>query len=120
MSEGFDVGLEMSGSAAAFQDMLANMSHGAKIALLGIPAHEIPIDMNTVIFNISVFPPDPKGAEVQGHHAFVGYLAMFAYREWLGAHRLPIAHVWHAPKAPSVTVGPIVSTIRRTSGWVTL
>jgi threonine 3-dehydrogenase len=52
MTEGFDVGLEMSGSAAAFQDMLANMCHGAKIALLGIPAHEIPLDMNTVIFNM--------------------------------------------------------------------
>jgi threonine 3-dehydrogenase len=37
MHEGFDVGLEMSGNAAAFRDMLANMSHGGKIALLGIP-----------------------------------------------------------------------------------
>jgi len=37
MKEGFDVGLEMSGSGAAFKDMLANMCHGAKIALLGIP-----------------------------------------------------------------------------------
>src|ERR1051325_394036 len=38
MSEGFDVGLEMSGNPAAFRDMLANMSHGARIAMLGIPA----------------------------------------------------------------------------------
>ena len=37
MTEGFDVGLEMSGNAAAFRDMLANMSHGGKIAMLGIP-----------------------------------------------------------------------------------
>jgi threonine 3-dehydrogenase len=52
MQEGFDVGLEMSGNAAAFRDMLANMSHGAKIAMLGIPAGEIAIDWTTVIFNM--------------------------------------------------------------------
>src|SRR3954453_1952563 len=48
MHEGFDVGLEMSGNASAFQDMLANMSHGAKIAMLGIPEKEMAIDWNTV------------------------------------------------------------------------
>jgi threonine 3-dehydrogenase len=52
MQEGFDVGLEMSGNAAAFRDMLANMSHGAKIAMLGIPAAEMAIDWTTVIFNM--------------------------------------------------------------------
>jgi len=52
MTEGFDVGLEMSGNSTAFQDMLANMSHGAKIALLGIPSQEISIDWTTVIFNM--------------------------------------------------------------------
>jgi threonine 3-dehydrogenase len=51
MLEGFDVGFEMSGNPSAFRDMLANMSHGGKIALLGIPEHEIAIDWNTVIFN---------------------------------------------------------------------
>jgi threonine 3-dehydrogenase len=51
MKEGFDVGLEMSGSGAAFRDMLANMCHGGKIALLGIPTQELAIDWNTVIFN---------------------------------------------------------------------
>jgi threonine 3-dehydrogenase len=52
MSEGFDVGLEMSGNAAAFRDMLPNMSHGAKIAMLGIPPGEMAIDWRTVIFNM--------------------------------------------------------------------
>ena len=52
MQEGFDVGLEMSGNAAAFREMLANMSHGAKIAMLGIPAAEMAIDWTTVIFNM--------------------------------------------------------------------
>ena len=52
MHEGFDVGLEMSGNATAFQDMLANMAHGGKIAMLGIPPEPIAIDWNTVIFNM--------------------------------------------------------------------
>jgi threonine 3-dehydrogenase len=52
MTEGFDVGLEMSGNPSAFRDMIANMSHGAKIAMLGIPAEEMPIDWRTVIFNM--------------------------------------------------------------------
>ena len=52
MQEGFDVGLEMSGSPAAFRDMLANMSHGAKVAMLGIPAGEMAINWREVIFNM--------------------------------------------------------------------
>jgi threonine 3-dehydrogenase len=52
MTEGFDVGLEMSGSPAGFRDMLANMCHGAKIAMLGIPSEEMSIDWRTVIFNM--------------------------------------------------------------------
>lgn len=52
MSEGFDVGLEMSGNMNAFQDMVANMSHGGKIAMLGIPSETKAIDWNTIIFNM--------------------------------------------------------------------
>lgn len=52
MAEGFDVGLEMSGNAAAFRDMLQNMSHGAKIAILGIPPGEMAVDWRTIIFNM--------------------------------------------------------------------
>lgn len=53
MAEGFDVGLEMSGNARAFEDMLANMAHGGKIAMLGIPpGGRMEIDWNTVIFNM--------------------------------------------------------------------
>jgi threonine 3-dehydrogenase len=53
MREGFDVGLEMSGSPAAFRDMLAAMCHGGKVAMLGIPSGgEMAIDWNTVIFNM--------------------------------------------------------------------
>jgi threonine 3-dehydrogenase len=52
MKEGFDVGLEMSGNAAAFREMLANVCHGGKIAMLGIPGEEMAIDWNTVVFNM--------------------------------------------------------------------
>ena len=52
MKEGFDVGLEMSGNPAAFRDMLDNMAHGGKIAMLGIPSEQIAIDWNTVVFNM--------------------------------------------------------------------
>jgi threonine 3-dehydrogenase len=52
MHEGFDVGLEMSGNPSAFRDMLANMAHGGKIAMLGIPSQEIAIDWNIVVFNM--------------------------------------------------------------------
>ncbi|NNE90458.1 MAG: L-threonine 3-dehydrogenase [Verrucomicrobiales bacterium] len=52
MREGFDVGLEMSGNASAFRDLLENMCHGGKIAMLGIPPEEVAIDWNTVVFNM--------------------------------------------------------------------
>jgi threonine 3-dehydrogenase len=53
MKEGFDVGLEMSGNPHAFRDMLANMAHGGKVSMLGIPpGGEMSIDWNTVIFNM--------------------------------------------------------------------
>jgi threonine 3-dehydrogenase len=52
MTEGFDIGLEMSGSGDAFREMLDNMSHGAKIAMLGIPDRDMSIDWRTVVFNM--------------------------------------------------------------------
>ena len=57
MTEGFDVGLEMSGVPSAFADMLDAMNHGGKIALLGIPPSHMAIDWNQVIF---------KGLEIKG------------------------------------------------------
>jgi len=50
MKEGFDVGLEMSGNPAGFNDMIAHMITGGKIALLGIPAPNTTIDWNKVVF----------------------------------------------------------------------
>jgi threonine 3-dehydrogenase len=57
MTEGFDVGLEMSGNPAAFRQMLNEMNHGGKVALLGIPPKDTAIDWNQVIF---------KGLEIKG------------------------------------------------------
>ncbi len=57
MSEGFDVGLEMSGAEAAFNQMLDAMNHGGRIAILGIPPGPMTLDVNDVIF---------KGLELQG------------------------------------------------------
>ena len=52
MVEGFDVGLEMSGNPHAFRELLDNMAHGGKIAMLGIPEKEVAIDWNKVIFSM--------------------------------------------------------------------
>ena len=52
MTEGFDVGLEMSGNSSAFSDMLSNMAHGGKIAMLGIPPDKMAIDWDFVVFNM--------------------------------------------------------------------
>lgn len=57
MTEGFDVGLEMSGNPQAFRQMLDVMNHGGKVALLGIPPKDTSIDWNQVIF---------KGLEIKG------------------------------------------------------
>ncbi len=52
MQEGFDVGLEMSGNAQALRDMIANMSHGGKVAILGIPSKDVTLDLRQIIFNM--------------------------------------------------------------------
>ncbi|HTB98279.1 MAG TPA: L-threonine 3-dehydrogenase [Terracidiphilus sp.] len=52
MTEGFDVGLEMSGNPKAFADMVANMCHGGKVAMLGIPSKDSNMDWRPVIFNM--------------------------------------------------------------------
>ncbi|MBR3352447.1 MAG: zinc-binding dehydrogenase, partial [Erysipelotrichaceae bacterium] len=51
MTEGFDVGLEMSGAASALDSMIANMKHGGKISLLGLQGADSRINLETVIFN---------------------------------------------------------------------
>ena len=57
MTEGFDVGMEMSGNATALRDLLRVMHHGGKVALLGIPPEDTAVDWNQIIF---------KGLELKG------------------------------------------------------
>ncbi|HMK73720.1 MAG TPA: L-threonine 3-dehydrogenase [Myxococcaceae bacterium] len=57
MTEGFDVGMEMSGHGEALRDMFNAMNHGGRVAILGIPPREVSVDFNQIIF---------KGLEVRG------------------------------------------------------
>ncbi len=57
MTEGFDVGLEMSGNPMALRDLLRTMHHGGKVALLGLPPEETAVDWQQIIF---------KGLEIKG------------------------------------------------------
>jgi threonine 3-dehydrogenase len=57
MTEGFDIGLEMSGVPSAFRSMLESMNNGGKIAMLGIPPEQMGIDWTQIIF---------KGLEIKG------------------------------------------------------
>ncbi len=52
LSEGFDVGFEMSGNPDALLDLLGNMAHGGRIALLGLPDRKVSLDLTTIIFNM--------------------------------------------------------------------
>ena len=52
MTEGFDIGLEMSGSPEALRSMIGNMAHGGRIAILGIPAEPMSLDLTPLIFNM--------------------------------------------------------------------
>ena len=91
MKEGFDVGLEMSGNPVAFRDMLRNMHHGGRIALLGIPPGDTAIDWNQVIF---------KGLIIQGIYGRKMFETWYKMSTMLESgldvspvitHRLPVA-----------------------------
>jgi threonine 3-dehydrogenase len=91
MEEGFDVGLEMSGNAGAFRDMLRVMHHGGSVALLGIPPGEVAIDWGQVIF---------KGLRLKGIYGremFETWYKMVAMLQGgldvapIVTHRFPIA-----------------------------
>lgn len=70
LTEGFDVGLEMSGSPAALRDMINSMTHGGRIAMLGLPSGEISIDFSTVVLNMLTI----KG--IYGREMFETWYAM--------------------------------------------
>ena len=91
MTEGFDVGLEMSGNPGAFRDLLRTMHHGGNVALLGIPPDDTAIDWNQVIFKGLVL----KG--IYGREMFETWYKMAAMLQSglditpISTHRLPIA-----------------------------
>ena len=70
MREGFDVGMEMSGQPSALTTMIANMTHGGRIAMLGLPSKEITVDFSTVVFNMLTI----KG--IYGREMFETWYAM--------------------------------------------
>ncbi|WP_271439454.1 L-threonine 3-dehydrogenase [Pontixanthobacter luteolus] len=89
MTEGFDVGLEMSGSEKGFAQMVDNMCHGGKIAILGLPSGDVKIDWHKVIFNMLTL----KG--VYGREIFETWYKMSVFIEsgldlsGIITHRLP-------------------------------
>jgi threonine 3-dehydrogenase len=91
MSEGFDVGLEMSGNATAIKSLLGAMHHGGRVALLGIPPAEVSVDFNQVIFKGLVL----KG--VYGREMFETWYKMAAMLQGgldispVLTHRIPCA-----------------------------
>lgn len=91
MVEGFDIGLEMSGSGPALRSMIDNMTHGGRIALLGTPSQELTVDFSTIIFNMLTI----QG--VTGRQMFETWYAMNALvRSGLDVsgvitHRIPVA-----------------------------
>jgi threonine 3-dehydrogenase len=70
MSEGFDVGMEMSGQPAALREMIANMTHGGRIAMLGLPSAEIAVDWSRVVLKMLTI----KG--IYGREMFETWYAM--------------------------------------------
>lgn len=90
MREGFDVGLEMSGAASAFRDMIAAMNNGGKVAILGIPPRDFAIDWNEVIFKMLTL----KG--IYGREMYDTWYKMIAFVQGgldlqpIITHRLPI------------------------------
>jgi threonine 3-dehydrogenase len=70
MSEGFDVGMEMSGQPSALREMIGNMTHGGRIAMLGLPAKEIAIDWSAVVLKMLTI----KG--IYGREMFETWYAM--------------------------------------------
>jgi threonine 3-dehydrogenase len=91
MTEGFDIGLEMSGSPAGFSSLISNMAHGGRVAILGLPSEAPTIDMNKVIFNMLTL----KG--VYGREIFETWYKMSVFiqsglnLEPIITHRLPVA-----------------------------
>ncbi len=90
MTEGFDVGLEMSGAAAAFSQLLEHMNWGGHVALLGIPPAEVAVDWDQVIFK-SLTLKGVYGREMfETWYKMAGMLQSGLDLEPVITHRLPV------------------------------
>lgn len=87
MTEGFDIGLEMSGNPRATQEMIDNMMHGGRIAMLGLPSEEYPINWSTVITSMLTI----KG--IYGRQMYETWYAMSAMLSTSPALRTAISNV---------------------------
>ncbi|MFD8937960.1 L-threonine 3-dehydrogenase [Streptomyces sp. NPDC059578] len=70
LREGFDIGLEMSGRPEALRDMIGNMTHGGRIAVLGLPTEEFPVDWARIVTSMITI----KG--IYGREMFETWYAM--------------------------------------------
>ena len=70
LREGFDIGLEMSGRPEAMRDMIANMTHGGRIAVLGLPSEQFPVDWSRIVTSMITI----KG--IYGREMFETWYAM--------------------------------------------
>lgn len=109
MTEGFDIGLEMSGSPAGLTSLIANMAHGGRVAILGLPSEKPAIDMDKVIFNMLTL----KG--VYGREIFETWYKMSVFIEKgldlspIITHRLPYTEFQHGFDAMEAgTAGKVV------------
>ncbi|WP_216366788.1 L-threonine 3-dehydrogenase [Halovulum dunhuangense] len=91
MTEGFDVGLEMSGAAPAFRDMVAAMNNGGKIALLGIAPTAFEIDWNQVIFKMLTIKGIYGREMYETWYKMIGLVQSGLDLTPLITHRLPAA-----------------------------
>lgn len=90
MTEGFDVGLEMSGAAPAFRDMVAAMNNGGKIALLGIAPTAFEIDWNQVIFKMLTIKGIYGREMYETWYKMIGLVQSGLDLSPLITHRLPV------------------------------
>ena len=91
MREGFDIGLEMSGSPQAMADMLANLNHGARVAMLGLPKDPFAIDWGRVITHMITI----KG--IYGREMYDTWYAMSSMLQTSERLRAAVSSVITAP-----------------------
>mgnify|MGYP001156994562 CR=1 FL=1 len=99
ISNGFDIGLEMSGNPSALNDMIRTMYHGGKIALLGILPNDTLVKWNEIIFNAKCSFNPIIGEEYYLYkNKTMNFLSIIKPNEWkmeyIGTFKLDTKHTW--------------------------